>query len=258
MQRGRFVCAGYYEVQMIVIILLRLKPAKFMRRSLNRLCLVIGILISSYVCYAQIKVACVGNSITEGWGLDKDKEAYPVILQQKLGSNYVVRNYGLSNRTMLRNGDDPYSKEEAYGHVLAWEPNIVIIKLGTNDSKPENWNEHKGEFYRDYVDFVNSFKALSSKPKIYICLPVPVFESKDEFDEEWGITENIVKTGVLPLVKKAAQHTKCEIINLYAAFYGKDNSNQTEDGQLMSLDGVHPTAKGAALIAEEVFKAITK
>jgi len=40
-------------------------------------------------------------------------------------------------------GDYPYMKEKMYGEALKFNPNIVVLKLGTNDSKPHNWVFHK-------------------------------------------------------------------------------------------------------------------
>ena len=88
----------------------------------------------------NIKVACVGNSITEGFGLENPSvESYPAVLQSLLGNNYEVENFGLSARTLLMKGDLPYMKEQRFKDALEFLPDIVTIKLGTNDSKPYNW-----------------------------------------------------------------------------------------------------------------------
>ncbi|KAA3439458.1 GDSL-type esterase/lipase family protein [Rufibacter hautae] len=185
----------------------------------------------------KIKVACVGNSITEGHGL---KQPYPVVLQQLLGDAYEVRNYGLGGRTLLKKGDFPFWNESKYQEALAWNPDIVIIKLGTNDSKPQNW-KFKDEFVPDYIQFVTSFKKLASKPKVYVCNPLPVFETK------WGINEPVVKNEILPAVKKVAKKTKAKTIDLYTPFLGKPE---------LTYDGIHPNDAGAALLAQEVFKGL--
>nr|WP_199200271.1 GDSL-type esterase/lipase family protein [Adhaeribacter arboris] len=93
---------------------------------------------------SKIKVACVGNSITEGAGVETGKK-YPEQLQTLMGDTYEVKNYGIGGRTLLKKGDYPYWNEVKYQEVLQWQPNIVIIKLGTNDSKPQNW-QHKADF----------------------------------------------------------------------------------------------------------------
>lgn len=83
--------------------------------------------------YAQIKVACIGNSITAGSGIkNRDRDSYPSVLGQMLGKEYLVRNYGISGRIVINKGDNPYIKEKAYKDALKFLPDIVIIKLGTN------------------------------------------------------------------------------------------------------------------------------
>ncbi len=197
-------------------------------------------LLASTVVYGQVlKVACVGNSITEGAGIAQG-EKYPDVLGQLLGEGYEVRNYGLGGRTLLKKGDNPYWQEQLYHDVLEWQPDIVVIKLGTNDSKPQNW-KYKNDFVQDYREFIRSFEKLASKPKVYVCLPIPVYKTA------WGITEEIVKGEVIPLIRKAAKAEKVELIDLYTALVGYS---------AMIPDGVHPNAEGAKIIAETVYQAI--
>ena len=58
-----------------------------------------------------IKVACIGDSITQGVGADRGK-SYPDQLQALLGEKYKVGNFGVSARTLLQKGDNPYRKEK--------------------------------------------------------------------------------------------------------------------------------------------------
>ena len=50
--------------------------------------------------------------------------------------SFQVENYGQSWRCMIKTGDMPYTEREAYTTALNSQPDIVIIQLGTNDSKP--------------------------------------------------------------------------------------------------------------------------
>lgn len=82
-----------------------------------------------------------------------------------MGENYEVRNYGFSARTMSQNGDRPYMKEEMYKKAKEFLPDIVVVMLGTNDVKPENWNE---EDYEDsYNLMISELKALPSRTKFH-------------------------------------------------------------------------------------------
>lgn len=199
-------------------------------------------LTSATFAQNKIKVACIGNSITAGSGVKDKNNTYPKQLQKMLGDGYEVRNFGISGRTLLRNGDRPYWKEKAFEDVKTFEPDIIIIKLGTNDSKPQNW-KYANEFEKDYTDFIDTFKALASQPKIWLCYPVPVV--KDNF----GIRDSIVKGEVIPKIKKVANAEKLKTINLYKSLKGFDKHIP---------DGVHPDDVGAEQIARTVYKAIRK
>ncbi|NJN78510.1 MAG: hypothetical protein HC803_09485 [Saprospiraceae bacterium] len=91
-----------------------------------------------------------------------------------LGANYHVKNFGVSGRTLLRKGDFPYWNEAAFQEAKDFQPNIVVIKLGTNDSKPENW-KYADEFIKDYQIFIDEFQALDSKPTYLFMLSCSSF-----------------------------------------------------------------------------------
>ena len=186
---------------------------------------------------AAIRVACVGDSITQGVGIkDAGKNSYPAQLGQVLGEDWDVRNFGQSRTTLLKKGDFPYVTTPQYEAALAFKPDVVVIKLGTNDTKPDNW-VHWREFVSDYVALIESFQALESKPQIWVCYPVPVYQDK------WGINDKGVFKGVVPLVDKVAKQTGARVINLYL---------QLSDVPEMFPDKIHPNADGAGMMARVV------
>ncbi len=190
---------------------------------------------------APIRVACVGDSITHGAGVEqREKNHYPKVLGELLGANYEVKNFGRSGATLLKKGDLPYWKTGEFKGATDFAPQIVIIKLGTNDSKPQNW-AHKAEFAADARALVEHFQSLPSKPKVYVCLPVPVYETK------WGINETVVKGEVITTLQQVAKEMKLPSIDLYAALSGK---------AALFPDKIHPNAAGAKVIAETVAKAL--
>ncbi|HVB02176.1 MAG TPA: GDSL-type esterase/lipase family protein [Chitinophagaceae bacterium] len=208
--------------------------------------LVTGLFLSAFVwggqhAYGQmqpIRVACVGNSITEGAGLGDS--TYPKQLQVLLGKNYDVRNYGLGGRTLLKHGDIPYWKEQKFQEVQGWNPQIVIIMLGTNDTKPWNW-KYAAEFIPDYKAFIEVFRKLPSHPRIWICDPVPVFR------DNYGIRESVMKNEVIPDIAKISRAEKVPVIDMYKAEKGKGAHFK---------DGVHPDGYGDSFLAEAAFKSI--
>jgi len=189
-----------------------------------------------------VKVVCVGDSITEGSGLEvQSKTAYPVALGKLLGDDYSVLNFGRSATTMNRNGDFPYWIAKEFSNVFAALPDIIVIKLGTNDTKPENWNAD--DFMNSYQSMIDTFNTIASKPKIFLCYPVPVYEIK------WGINDSTVMAGVIPAMDKLAARYNLPVIDLYHGL-------QNQAGNFP--DGIHPNEQGAAniakLIAEELKK----
>ena len=186
-----------------------------------------------------IKVACVGDSITQGVGAQKGK-SYPAQLQGLLGEGYQVGNFGVSARTLLRKGDFPYWNEKKYQDALAMEPAIVVIMLGTNDTKPQNW-KFETEFDADYRELVKSFQALKSKPKVFVCRPVPV-PGKGNY----GINEENIQKEI-PRLDALAKALGCGVIDMHAAL---------EKFPEMLPDRVHPNALGAAEMAKAAAKAI--
>ena len=188
-----------------------------------------------------LRVACVGDSITFGAGVEqRDQNNYPKVLGGLLGGKYEVQNFGRSGATLLKQGDLPYWKTKEFEGATAFQPDIVVIKLGTNDSKPQNW-KHKDQFAADARALVEHFQAMPSKPKVFVCLPVPVYQDK------WGINEPVVKGEVIPTLQQVAKDMKLPTIDLYAALSGKE---------AMFPDKIHPNAAGAKVLAETVAKAL--
>ena len=189
---------------------------------------------------APVKVACIGDSITQGVGAENGK-SYPSQLQAMLGDKWKVGNFGVSGRTLLRNGDFPYWKENAYQEALKSEPDAVIIMLGTNDTKPQNW-KFETEFVKDYTDLVKSFQDLPSKPRIYVCRPCPVPEPGN-----FGINEKNVKEWI-KRIDKLAKDMDLGVIDMHEALEKKPE---------LLPDRVHPNTEGAGEMAGAAFKALT-
>lgn len=189
---------------------------------------------------APVKVACIGDSITQGSGAAEGK-SYPSQLQALCGDEWKIGNFGVSGRTLLKNGDLPYWKESAYQEALKSEPNVVIIMLGTNDTKPQNWKFEK-EFITDYTALVKSFESLPSKPRIYLCRPCPVPEPGN-----FGINETNIKEQIRR-INKLAKELNLGLIDMHKAL---------EDQPELLPDRVHPNTEGAREMAKAAFKALT-
>lgn len=197
---------------------------------------------SSCVVREKKLIVCVGDSITEGDGLEnRVEEAYPAVLADVLEKDYDVVNFGQSGATLLKNGDYPYWEKIAYKNSLAVRPDIIVILLGANDSKPQNIPSHPGEFIVDLRVFVDNYKQLESKPQVFLCTPMP------SFDNSYNISDSVLLTDVVPAVRQVAQEFDCKIIDLHSAFWGKKE---------LTPDGVHPNKAGAVELARYISKHI--
>ena len=190
-----------------------------------------------------VRVACIGDSITDGSGIDlREVNGYPAQMQGMLGDGYFVRNLGVSARTLMNSGDHPFMAELAWEDALAFEPDVVVIKLGTNDSKDANW-ANKKDFAGDLQQMIDALKALPSRPRIYLCTPVPAFKPS------WTINEQVIAGEIIPLLEKAVRKNRLAgLIDLHTAFAGAED--------LIQPDGIHPTQQGARKMAEIIAKTI--
>jgi lysophospholipase L1-like esterase len=209
---------------------------------MKKISIIILFTLTSALAFAQnpINIACVGNSITQGPGRD-NPESYPGQLQTLLGDAYSVKNFGVSGRTLLRKGDFPYWNEPQFQEVKDFGADILVIMLGTNDSKPQNW-VHKVEFRQDYLDMIAEFKkTMPVDGKVYLIIPVPV--SKDNF----GITASIMNNEQRLILLKVAHETNSELIDLYSPLMDRSD---------LFADGVHPNKEGLGIMAKTIARAI--
>ncbi|GAB3313473.1 hypothetical protein GCM10027299_00550 [Larkinella ripae] len=189
---------------------------------------------------ANARIACVGNSITQGERLQSGEKNYPQQLQLLVGTSDTVQNYGVSGSTVLKKGTSPYWNQSAYQDALSWNPGTVVIELGTNDTKSVNW-QYKSEFKDNYIELVRSFQNLPSKPVVYLCKPTPAFKFM------YDINPETIKNDILPLIDEVARQTRVKVIDLYTPLESSDS---------LFIDGIHPNAEGARIIAGLVRQAI--
>ena len=188
-----------------------------------------------------IRVVCVGDSITAGYGTSNGStKAWPAQMSTVLGKNYSVLNCGVSGTTMLKNGTSPYWNTPEFTKAKNFDPQILIIGLGTNDAWPGNWNNHKGEFYNDYVAMINQFRANGRNPQIYVCFPAPIFGVADQ-------NANL-KNELIPIILKVRDDLGTSYI---------DFNGQMANYSSYFPDGMHPNDAGALIMAKVAFEALT-
>lgn len=197
----------------------------------------VGLLSPAMAQRSVIRVACIGNSITFG---GMGEQSYPQQLGKLLGAHYSVKNFGVSGTTLLKKGDFPYWNEAAFFNAQDFKPQILILCLGTNDSKPQNWI-FKDEYSGDYLAMIQVFRGLNPNVQIFACSPPPVFK------DGYGITNSIIRDEIIPLVRQLRATAGVDSIDFY---------NRMLDQGTHFPDGIHPDAAGYAVMAQIAQQAI--
>lgn len=196
----------------------------------------------------RVKVACVGNSVTYGYGLpDRDSTAYPVQLQRMLGDGYEVGNFGKSGATLLRHGHRPYTEQEEYRKALDFGAEIVVVHLGLNDTDPRNWPNYRDEFEQDYRQLIDSLQAAApggKLKKLVVCLMTPIFHGHHRFESgtrDWHAE-------IQQAIRRVAMCYDVEPLDLYTPLHCRPD---------LFPDNLHPNAEGARILAQTVYGGIT-
>ncbi len=187
------------------------------------------------------RVACVGASNTYGYGLaDRETECYPAQLAEVLQAfdpTWEVCNFGVNGTCVLQKGSLPYVRQAAFSQAQAYNPDVVVIQLGGNDSVPANW-VYRNDFLADFLVLIDSFAQLPSRPRIYICSSPPFYSNP------YGIDSNVVQGQIGPLMAQLPTYRDVQMIDLYTPMMASRD--------LFQSDGVHFTVAGARLVAEIV------
>ncbi len=195
----------------------------------------------------QIKVACVGDSITYGFGISNwPKYNYPKQLQKLLGKDYYIANFGVSGSCVGAFADLPYKRTKVYKKSLEFKADILVFMLGSNDSKYQNWTS-KQTFKEEYLTLLETYK--NNNIKIYLCTIARAFhfeESNSPFTN-YKIQPDMVEK-IAGIIKEIALEKNYELIDI--------NSLTANNYEWFSDDHVHPNKDGALAIAQEIYKHI--
>jgi acyl-CoA thioesterase-1 len=167
-------------------------------------------------------IVCFGDSITAGYGVAPGR-AYPDDLQNDLdsrGYHYKVINSGISGNTS-KDGVDRLKD------VLRLHPAIAIVEFGGNDGLR---GIPIADTRRNLESIVSTFLQSGSKV-ILAGITLPPNYGADyikPFDETYRLIAAKYHVPLLPM--------------LYANVYAVPGAIQD--------DGIHPTAKGAQLVAD--------
>lgn len=192
-----------------------------------------------------IRVACVGNSITYGTGIeDREHFSYPVQLQKMLGDKYVVGNFGKPGATLLRHGHRPYFEQNEFKEAMRFKGDIVVIHLGINDTDPRNWPNYRDEFVTDYLALIDSLRSVNHNARFIIARMTPIAHRHLRFISGTKLWH----TEIQQAIETVAKVSGAELVDFHAPLYPYPN---------LLPDAIHPNAEGAGILARTVYGGIT-
>lgn len=204
-----------------------------------------GLAYTSDARDGQIRVACVGDSITYGYGTDNwPYSSYPCQLQALLGDGYHVNNYGVGNQTVQNGMISSYRSRRAYGDSLTYEADIVVFMMGTNDSKPVHWTD--GATFRSELEtFLDSYSGA----RIILCTPATLHypDGKTEGAANFHLYPAVVDE-IAQITRQVAAQRGYPLVDVHEL--------TAEHPEWYAGDRVHPNNQGAAAIAGAVYQAV--
>lgn len=193
----------------------------------------------------KVRVSCIGNSITYGYGMqDPSTESYPAHLQKMLGDEYEVGRFGRSGATLLNHGHRPYMLTEEFRQAMDFKGDIAVIHLGINDTDPRDWPMYSDEFIPDYCSLVDSVRKANPKCRVILALMTPLSDRHHRFlsgTRDWH-------RNIQQCIRRVAEVKNCELVDFYTPFKHRPE---------LFPDRIHPNREGYRLLAEVVYRYIS-
>ena len=198
-----------------------------------------------------IKVACVGDSITKGANSTyPNTQNYPAYLQQMLGYDYYVKNFGIDGYSLINTDFYAYNKTAEYTASKSFKPDVVLFILGTNDCNPgqdyKDWTnpERKVKYKESAKQFFDSYYALNKNVQIFMGVPSTLFYSTVWPWEEWAAR---IVANAVPLNREIADENDLPVIDMYT---------WSLENQSVFTDGLHPHDETYKRYAKRVYDEI--
>ena len=192
-------------------------------------------------------VLCIGDSITFGAGVTHTRlwNSWPKQLLRMAGGSMQTLNYGISGSTLQREGDQPY-RQDFLDAARSQKPETVILMLGTNDSKPQNWDAER--YQAQLHARLEEIQNWDGVQQVYVMLPPWCCPPKAGEPVVYDIQFEVIRDEIRPIIQETAQALDVPVIDLFGL---------TEGHPEYFMDGVHPNAEGNRVIAAHILEAIS-
>ena len=190
-----------------------------------------------------VRIACVGDSITFGLPFLGNRQ-YPPMLERMLGSDkYAVRNFGAPGFATQKASDHPYWQHRYFRLSNEFSPNIVIVMLGTNDSKTQNWRGVE-KFATDYWALAQHYLSLPGRPRVILMTPPTAFVLPGEDQLSFDMNAAAI-AAMSESVKQIGAELGLSVIDIHTV--------TASHPEFFNRDGIHPDKSGVQLIAQTVY-----
>lgn len=175
------------------------------------------------------RILFFGNSLTAGHGLDNPDDAFPGLIQKRIDSlslPYQVVNAGLSGETTA-------GGNERIDWLLKQQIDIFVLELGANDGLRGLPVDQTHSNLQSIID-----KVRTAWPDCKIVLTgmlVPPSMGQDYSENFKQVFPKLAKENDLSLVPFLLE-------------------NVAGEAELNQSDGIHPTAEGHRIVAENVWE----
>ncbi|WP_163714601.1 GDSL-type esterase/lipase family protein [Mangrovibacterium lignilyticum] len=199
---------------------------------------------------SKVKMAFIGNSITAGvydYGKKDQQVSYATQFSELMAAVYgdtlEILNTGVSGRTMTKHGPQPIWIEPAFKKALDFKPDICLVALGTNDSKPNLYDLVQKEFFHDYQDLIDTFRCINPNITFVVCLPPPIFEGHP-YSPESPHNDTLLVKYTIPLIDSIAKNNHLTVVDFHTAFV---------DRPQYFTDHLHPNIEGHQKMGKILF-----
>lgn len=198
-----------------------------------------------------IKIIAFGDSITEGtYGGAPESRVWTTVLGKMFARSDMkvqILNSGIPGETA------PFGLKRFSYHVLAKQPDIVLIMYGANDSYDPYGTGNPAVSIDDFGRAVDEMitQALNQNILSVLMTTTPLYLSDDPGDHQ-----NALLAEYMGKIREIAEHHEISIIDHFAAWM--DRVRQGEDVKKYLPDGAHPDERGNQIIAETIYNPLTK
>jgi hypothetical protein len=205
--------------------------------------MILLLLAVSFDPYGQpVRIACAGNSVTKCNKISNPQvNCYTSVLETMLDEGSEVGNFGEAGACILRKSLKPFYTLPVFNNIFSFNPDMITIMLGTNDSKEVHW-QYRDDFKEDLNWLIDTLSTIGTKPQIFLCMVVPVIKDGKT------IRSQPIREEINPAIADVARQRGIPCIDLYTPFLEHDD---------YYIDGIHPDVRGERLIAELLYDTVS-